>query len=62
MNTYRRVRKNQENDPAISRFSWIKNCIYFSIKLLCFVWKTVKIFWYWFERLFLIVFLLLMTV
>ena len=34
----------------------------FLLWIFCFIWKTIKVIWYWCERAFLLVFLLILTV
>lgn len=62
MNSHRRVRINPENNTNISILSWFKNCISFFIIFLCFIWKIVKVLWYWTERIILVTLMLSLTI
>lgn len=62
MTSYRRARIMKENDTNISTFSWIKDFTSFCTKVLSFIWTILSILWYWFERAFLVVFLLALTI
>jgi len=62
MASYRRNRLLKEDEQKKSIITWAKKICGIILQILCIAWKSMKIIWYWFERILLIVLLLVLTV
>ena len=63
MATHRRIVRSSTTTPesSITQESYFRIFLGHSTRMFRFFWKILTVIWYWFERLFLIVFLILLV-